>query len=206
VEAKLRRRKQIGVIFLLIIGTACVCLPLFLGLLTGAGEFLVHADTIDRGGAVVLLSGGDVERLDEATRLMQERYADLLVLTDTGAILPDGMMEWQYMRLELIARGVSPAQIQKTYRAVASTRDEALAVREYLQRHQVNHCIVVTDPFHTRRTRLIFRAEFEGSNIDVQVTPATTHWYRSKDWFLSARGWQTTISEYVKLLALWASG
>jgi uncharacterized SAM-binding protein YcdF (DUF218 family) len=167
----------------------------------GAGEFLVHADDLQRSGAVVLLSGGDTERLDEAAFLMRERYAELLLLTDTDQVMPDGMRVGQYQRLEMIARGVSPAQIGTTYLVVNSTRDEAGAVREYLQRHSVSSCIIVTDPFHTRRTRLIFGREMEGTGIDVRVIPARDHWYRAESWFLSRRGWQATVSEYVKLAA-----
>ena len=168
-------------------------------MLYAAGDFLVHTDPIERSGVIVLLSGGDTERMDEAARLMHERYAEELLLTDTARRMPDGMLETQYIRLELVSRGVSPAQIQITDQVVSSTRDEGRAVRAYLQLHQVSGCIIVTDPYHTRRTRMIFRDAFAGTGIDVRVIPSNGHWYRAETWFLSLRGWQTTISEYMKL-------
>jgi uncharacterized SAM-binding protein YcdF (DUF218 family) len=171
-----------------------------------AGEFLVHTDEVQRSGAVVLLSGGSQERVDEAARLMRERYADLLILTDTDQRMPGGMLEWEYIRLEMIANGVSPAQIQPTDHTVSSTRDEARAVRDYLQRHHVSSCLIVTDPYHTRRTRIIYKAEMRGAGIEVRVIPASGHWYRPATWFLSWRGWQATVSEYIKLGALILQG
>jgi uncharacterized SAM-binding protein YcdF (DUF218 family) len=159
----------------------------------------VHADRLERSGAVVLLSGGGNERMDEAARLMRERYADLLILTDTAQTMPDGMLTSHYMRLEAISKGVSPAQIQLTDHVVGSTRDEAGAVRAYLALHQIKSCLVVTDPFHTQRTRLIFRDELSDSGIEVRVVPSSGHWYRPSRWFLSLRGWQATLSEYAKL-------
>jgi uncharacterized SAM-binding protein YcdF (DUF218 family) len=174
----------------------CLVAALFLA----AGEFLVHSDTLARSGAVVLLAGGDKERLGEAAHLMRERYAELLILTDTDSVGPGGMVEWEYVRLEMIALGVSPAQIQPTYHTVASTRDEGKAVLEYLQRHKVSSCIVVTDPYHTRRTRMIFNQEFAGSSIEVRVVAAREHWYSPSGWFLSPRGWQATLSEYGKIV------
>ena len=168
-------------------------------LLYGAGEFLVRSDGLERSGAVVLLSGGGDERMDEAARLMRERYADLMILTDTAQTMPDGMLTASYMRLEAISKGVSPAQIQLTDHVVGSTRDEARAVRAYLELHQVKSCLVVTDPFHTRRTRLIFQNEMQGSGIEVRVIPSLGHWYHAERWFLSLRGWQATLSEYAKL-------
>jgi len=167
--------------------------------LFAAGEFLVHADSLERAGAVVLLSGGGKERMDEAARLMGERYAELLLLTETGNQMDGGMPESQYMRLEAIQKGVSPAQIQFTEPSVQSTRDEAIKVRAYMQLHQISDCIVVTDPYHTRRTRLIFQDSMRGTEIKVRVIPSTGHWYHAASWFLSLRGWQTTASEYIKL-------
>lgn len=163
-----------------------------------AGEFLVHADPLQRAGALVLLSGGGTERLDTAARLMRERYAELLLLTDTSRSMPGGMLEAQYMRLEAVRKGVSPAQIQLT-EPVESTRDEANMVRAYMQLHQITDCIVVTDPYHTRRTRMIFRDAMREAGISVWVVPSSGHWYHANNWFLSLRGWQVTLSEYAKL-------
>jgi uncharacterized SAM-binding protein YcdF (DUF218 family) len=169
------------------------------GVFFAAGEYLVHADPLERTGTVVLLSGGGDERMLTAARLMKERYAELLILTDTGNRLADGTAVTEYMKLEAIADGVSPAQIQFTDHVAGSTRDEAHAVRLYMQLHQITGCIVVTDPYHTRRTRMIFQNEMRGTGIDVRVMPSDGHWYQAGRWFTSLRGWQATVSEYGKL-------
>jgi uncharacterized SAM-binding protein YcdF (DUF218 family) len=187
-------------------GAAAVLALLALAACFAAGEFLVHTDEVKRSGAVVLLSGGSQERMDEAARLMRERYADLLILTDTDQRMPGGILEWEYIRLEMIENGVSPAQIQPTDHTVSSTRDEARAVREYLQRHRISSCLIVTDPYHTLRTRIIFKAEMQAAGIEVRVVPSGGHWYRPAGWFLSVRGWQATVSEYIKLVALILQG
>jgi uncharacterized SAM-binding protein YcdF (DUF218 family) len=59
--------------------------------------------------------------------------------------------------------------------------------------------IVVTDPFHTQRTRMIFREVFDGSGRSVRVHPVPGHWYRSGTWFLSVAGWGNTLREYAKM-------
>jgi uncharacterized SAM-binding protein YcdF (DUF218 family) len=177
----------------------------FLGaMMIAAGDYLVHPDEPRRVGAVILLSGGGDERIDEAARLMRERYAEQLILTDTDTRMKTGLLEWEYLRLELIDRGVSPAQIQPTYHTVGSTRDEAQAVKELMLRHHISSCLVVTDPYHTRRTRFIFRQEMQGSGIEVSVVSAQGHWYTAYGWFLSLRGWQTTFSEYIKLVLVYS--
>lgn len=199
---KMTKRKWTAGIVLAVLVLSCLA-GIFL---YAAGEFLVQTDPLQRSGAVVLLGGGGKERIDEAAGLMRDRFADLLILTDTDSTAPGGMLEWEYVRLEMIDRGVSPAQIQTTYHTVTSTKEEARAVLEYLQRHKVSSCIVVTDPYHTRRTRMIFHQEFEGSGVDVRVVPAQKHWYTPYSWFLSTRGWQATLSEFAKIMAFWLKG
>ena len=78
--------------------------------------------------------------------------------------------------------------------------DEAEAVLRLMRRHDYKTVIVVTDPFHTYRARLIFRDAFRGSGLTVRVHPVTDLWYRSNTWFLSAAGWANTAREYIKLV------
>jgi uncharacterized SAM-binding protein YcdF (DUF218 family) len=83
---------------------------------------------------------------------------------------------------------------------VASTQDEADAVVHLEEQLGFASCIVVTDPFHSRRTQMIFRQSLSGHGIRVRIHPVPGHWYRSNSWFLSTEGWSTTLSEYIKLV------
>ncbi len=162
-----------------------------------AGAVLIIADPLEKADAVVVLSGGN-ERLPEAARLMRERYGEWLVLTETGEIRP-GVFGSDDLRAEANSLGIPSSSILITERTVTSTRDEAVAVLHLMQERNLGSCIVVTDPFHTLRTRVIFRDIFRGSGKEIIVSPVPASWYRSRDWFLSARGWQYTLQEYFKL-------
>ncbi len=59
--------------------------------------------------------------------------------------------------------------------------------------------MVVTDPYHSFRTRLIFRREFRGSEVTISVRPVVGHWFQSSTWFYSREGWEVVILEIVKL-------
>lgn len=176
----------------LVVGLAAVYLILRL-----AGAVLIIADPLEKVDAVVVLSGGS-ERLPEAARLMRERYGNWLVLTETGEIRP-GVFGSDDLHAEANRLGIPSSSILITERTVTSTRDEAVAVLHLMQERNLSSCIVVTDPFHTLRTRVIFRDIFRGSDKEIIVSPVPASWYRSRDWFLSARGWQYTAQEYFKL-------
>jgi uncharacterized SAM-binding protein YcdF (DUF218 family) len=158
-----------------------------------------------KSDAIVLLSGGSPQRTAEAVDLYYERYAQLVVITDTGDAMPDGALVTEFQRMELVLQGVSPNEVMVTERTVNSTYDEARAVRRLMQIHALKSCIVVTDPFHSRRTHIIFQDVFQGSDLSYQVVPARGSGYQPANWFLSPEGWSNTVREYVKLIAYWIS-
>jgi uncharacterized SAM-binding protein YcdF (DUF218 family) len=193
-------------------GKACAvlaCLPvgfiLILIALGVMGGILIIADPLRPTDAIAILSGGgDLARLEEAARLNNEHYARWFILTETGMpILPGSDAHYSnVLKQEAILLGVQDENILFTKGTVSSTRDEAKAIKDILLGRQCSSVIVVTDPYHTFRTRLIFMREFQGSGIKLVVRPVQGHWYHSYDWFFSRRGWQATLSEYIKLIGV----
>ncbi len=185
------------------IGVILVAIPLVvLSVLILAGWFLVVSDPVKESDAIVLLSGGDHVRLNEALRLYRERKAVYFVLTETGeSVSMSDKSATRFMRLELIEKGVASDSILITRGVSTSTSDEARRVKEIMGIYDLQSCIVVTDPYHTFRTRLIFRNVFRTSGMTIRVHPARGHWYHATTWFFSYQGWRMTVQEYIKLFA-----
>lgn len=187
----------LGVVLLLL-------LPLFLYLvLWGMGGILIVGDNLQKSDVVVLLGGGDTLRMQEAVTIYQDKLAGMIILTETGEEDPEtGIPYSQLQKEEMMSLGVPSGGIAFTEEHGNSTYEEAYAVRKLLtQSGKVNSAIIVTDPYHTLRTRLIFRDVFRETNIRVSVRPVRSHWYRSTTWWQSRDGWQFTLSEYAKLFA-----
>lgn len=186
------------------VGLGCallIALPLAAYLFLWAlGGFLIVGDAVERGDAIVLLSGGGDERLDEAVKVFQSGLADHLLITETGTI-PEGggPRASDLLQRQAEAAGIPGDSVWTTLGKSTNTRDEASAVREFCKQNDLKSIIVVTDPYHTRRTQLVFRSAFAGSDIHVMVRPVRDHWYQSSTWFFSLRGWRVTITEYLKL-------
>jgi uncharacterized SAM-binding protein YcdF (DUF218 family) len=179
--------------------TLLVILALLYLFLRGLGAFLITGDRLKTADAVVALGGGGEWRVVEAVRLVQERYGQWLILTEPGEINPGDGPGSRYFRETAIENGLSPFAILVTEEIQRSTHDEAVAVLELMERHQLQSVIVVTDPFHTQRARMIFRQVFDGSGRTVRVHPVPRHWYKSGTWFLTAGGWGNTLREYIKM-------
>ena len=178
---------------------ACL-LPIVYLLMWGMGGVLIVADPLEKANAVAVLSGNEQDRLQETLRILREGFAPLVILTETEELAGGGSSMGTIDKV-ITARavGISNEAILVTKSTATSTRDEALAVLEVAQQRQFTSLIVVTDPYHCFRTRLLFRSIFSGSGIQVSVRPVRDHWYRSYNWWLSAEGRRATLSEYTKL-------
>lgn len=192
----------------LISGTLGICLLLlliFIGCYMSfwaAGAVLIIADPLERADAVAALSGGNIDRVEYAADLMHEKYADLLILTETGENVPElGRSYTTLLRTEAIRLGVPSTAILFTKQPASSTYEEAIAIKQLMQENNIKSVIVVTDAFHSFRTKLIFREVFQDSDIETTVRPVSGQWYQSKTWWLTPAGWQATINEYGKLFA-----
>jgi uncharacterized SAM-binding protein YcdF (DUF218 family) len=171
-------------------------------LLDGLGRYLIVSDPLNEANAIVVLSG-DEGRMVETAALFKEQYADLVILTETEQPSDNGEIETpstQAKRLDALHEGIAEESILITSVQSSSTLDEAKAVLSLMQNRNLTSCIVVTDPFHSRRTRRIFYDVFRGSGITVMVHPVSDHWYHASTWFLSRLGWETTVSEYAKYI------
>lgn len=184
----------------LAIGLGLVIIALSLEIVFWAmGGLLIVSDAIEPSDAIVALSGGE-ERIAEAALLYEEKYGRTVILTETGEFLPEWNVNYSSLLVaEAVRLGIPTGAITITEQAASSTLDEAQAVRDLMSSRGMQSCIVVTDPFHTFRTRLIFRDVFEGTGLSVYVKPVRGHWYKSRSWWLSSEGRTATFLEYIKL-------
>lgn len=166
------------------------------------GAVLVTADPLKSADAAVVLSGDPGERVAFAVKLYRDEVVRFVIITETGERIPEVGPTISDQRAQQAERGGVPAEnILLTQQDAASTVEEARAVRALVEESGFKRLIIVTDPYHTQRTRLIFRDAFSGSGVKIMIQPAAGHWYRSGTWFLSLEGWRITAIEYVKLAA-----
>ncbi len=176
----------------------------FYVLLRGAGAFLIVADPLVEAKAIVILSGGSETRMREALDLYNSGYGEVIILTETGEQLENmDTLHSLDMRIQLMNNGVPAGNILVTSIEVSSTLDEAVAVKQLLERRQFSSAIVVTDPYHTKRASIIFNDVFSENPIEIYIRPVRNSWYSSPSWFLNPQGWRYTILEYVKLIGYW---
>jgi uncharacterized SAM-binding protein YcdF (DUF218 family) len=158
-----------------------------------AGRFLVREDPMRPADAIFVLAGGSVDRWLESVDLYREHLAKSIVLspgrTDKAEIelrargirMPTGA---EVARDAMVQLGVPLDAVQIMPGNLDNTAHEAEACRAFAQSAGWQRVIVVTSPYHTRRTGFAFRREFGNSTVDVLIR-ASRH-----DESEPARWWQ----------------
>jgi len=175
-----------------------------------AARALVVREPLGHSDALVVLAGASahVERAREAARLFREGRAPVVVLTNDnlqGGWSSDEQRNPFFVEraaAELKAAGVPPERIEIIRRPVASTYEEAVALREQSAARGWRTLTLVTSGYHSRRALWTFRRALADTNVRVGVEPAAPGGQTPAPafWWASARGWETVVGEYVKLV------
>lgn len=192
-----RNKKSYYTIFLVLMLIGLCSLILF----WLSGNFLIIGDRVKNVDAIVVLSGDEDSRVKEASKLYLSGLAEYLIISksDHEEIQENQTNSEKKMRIA-IDEGVASDAILFTNQEAGDTIGEARGVLEVANQRKINSLLVITDPYHTRRVKIIFSQIFKGSDITISVHGVLDHWYKSYNWFLSIRGWQKTVEEYAAIL------
>lgn len=154
-------------------------------------------EVLEPSDVIIVLSGEQGERVETAVKLYTQGFAPCLLMTG-------GPVEWNVAAAEIMAwqaesLGVPPQDIVLERKAT-STYENALYTLKILKEKGWRSAIVVTSPYHLRRTRFIFEKVFAGSNIHLSFYGAENPWLVPEEWWRQDRGIEVVGMEYFKLV------
>jgi uncharacterized SAM-binding protein YcdF (DUF218 family) len=168
------------------------------------GEFLVVPENLPtHADAIVVLGGGGNRgnREQQAADLFRRGLAPIVITTGgpvAGEVARATYAEWSLQRL--VRRGV-PANAAFATNEGDSTATDALGVRRVADARGWHDLLLVTDSWHTRRTKLIFDQVFRGTGVRLYASPAPNEHYVADAWWTDEEGAISLTSEYIKLAA-----
>lgn len=191
-----------GCLIFLLVMLVIFC-SIWVGLI-GAGAYLIVGDRVKPVDAIIVLSGDEGDRVEEAIKWYEKGYGKYFVITKTHTEdIGEGQTYSQKLMRIAIDAGVPADSMLVTAGEASSTIEEAMAVKVLANQRQITSILVITEPYHTRRTQMIFNREFKDSEIKVLVHPVEDSWYKPHTWYFSSQGWRQTLAEYASLLLIW---
>jgi uncharacterized SAM-binding protein YcdF (DUF218 family) len=171
-------------------------------LLTGIAEAWVIHDPLSQADAIIVLGGGVQTRPFEAARLFRSGYAPKILVAAPERRPSDnlGITEGDIdlTKQILLTQGVPDSAIITFGNEVSSTYEEALALREWVRQTGAKKMIIVSDPFHTRRVRWLFRKELATTGAQILTGIAAPLKYTMSNWWQTEQGLIEFQNELIK--------
>jgi uncharacterized SAM-binding protein YcdF (DUF218 family) len=164
--------------------------------LSALGQWLDVGGRPLKADYVMVLGGDSDMRPPLAARLYETGLA-------SGVLVPasQGFTDVHHdpMCQALLREGVRRQAIVVLERRVASTRDEASALEDFLALHPGSRVSVVTNHYHTRRAKWIFGQVLGPQARNVSFVSAPARGFDLDTWWQSDCGTGTILLEYRKL-------
>jgi uncharacterized SAM-binding protein YcdF (DUF218 family) len=173
-------------------------------LLRGAADLWIVSDPVGRATAIVVLGGGLETRPFVAAELWQRGLADKILISqapEERAVSIGAMPSHSELNREVLLKLGVPAGTIETFGAAnKNTRDEAVALRKWAEQDAASAFIIPTEIFAARRVRWIFRREFSGTAVRIEVPSVEPPGYTRWNWWKTEQGLLTFQNEVLKYL------
>lgn len=110
---------------------------------------------------IVVLGGGTSSRLRKGLALYDAGLAKQLLLVDSSR------NDWTDL-IQEVCQNCADKKIT-ILEGSRNTFTDAELTKQYCLAQNIQHLLVVTDPYHTRRVAFIFKAQFANSSVSVKV-------------------------------------
>ncbi len=171
----------------------------------GVGFYLSPQDTLQPVDAIVVISGGETRtRTIEGIKLFQDGYAPLMIFSgDTKD--PDSPSNAEVMKTIATEEYDIPGTSIITEDYATSTYENALHLKPIFENNQIQSIILVTSPYHQRRSTMTFQYVM-GNNFQIINHSSTDEIWRKIAWFKDDRAAFLTISELWKIIYIDITG
>lgn len=157
------------------------------------GQFLLIEEEELRPADIIHVLGGRYERYRYTLQLYRQGYGCKLFFTGEE-IAP-------LLRRAAIFHEVPIADVIPVQSRAINTYQEALELKQLLAQHpQLRSVIIVSSPYHMRRTRWIF-GQVLGPQVDIQFAPVPFGQTADQpQWWTDGKSREKVAQEYLKLL------
>ena len=170
--------------------------------LNGVSRALVYKDPLIKVDVIVVLAGGNGNRIEAAARLYHEGFGKRLFFS--GFRVYPGTYTSTLMKNYALELGVPEDKIITSIPDVeVSTRGESIANLELLKKNHVKKFLLVTSSYHTRRSKLMYENAISLFDYDVKffVYPAQDPFVPIQGWWRLRTGQKGVLFEYIKSAA-----
>jgi len=157
------------------------------------GTFMDATENPVKSDLIICLGGGTVERLNKAVSLHEMGYSK------TNAVL---LLGESYDTKEYLKKTYPNVDIVQHHQP-KNTKDEVLYIKNYMFTHGYTSAIVVTDPPHSRRVRVldsVLNVKGDDDDITLHMVSSEVKWWKADKYYDDTRSGERVLSESFRIL------
>lgn len=163
------------------------------------GSFLSPQDKLEKADVIVVVSGGETfSRTQKAVELYKDNWAPKIIVS--GAARSGEISNAMAMKSYAIKKGVLAKDIFIEEES-NSTYENALFSKEIIEENNFKKIILVTSPYHQRRTYMNFRFVLGPDYQIINQSSSDSNW-SSSSYFESKKNIKTTFDEFSRIMYL----
>ena len=151
---------------------------------------LTYEDPPREADVIVMLGGGNEDRITKAAELYNDGYADYVMITPVS----DDPLHYQSVE-DAVRHGISESRLIHEYDAT-STYTNATRTMELMRAYGFTSAIVVTSDYHMKRSKFIFDRVNDGT-FEFTYVPALS--IEGERWIERDYALRIWASEFVKM-------
>ncbi len=173
-------------------------LAIIVALFLNLGNFLDVTRKPLKSDLIVCLGGGGVERINTAIDLYDKNYSiknDFLLMGDRH------QAEWKIRANKKLYKKIKNINMSYT-KKFKNTMEELKYIGEYMKLKHYKSILIVTDPYHSRRVKLLIQTFKKNLNFFSTYTIASSglKWWNKYLFFLNEKSIIVSITEYAKIV------
>ncbi len=165
------------------------------------GQWLTITPHPTKADAIVVLGGGDPERLDQAMALYRQGLAPEVWHTGSMEHPEDPGSEAAYVVGIATTYGVPMVNLHLL--TSTSTWEDAEAITTQALSEQSHSLLIVTDWYHSRRALCVINQQLAGTGIHVVYDLPPERDFRPDNWWRTSLGIRNVFSEVLKFGFYW---
>lgn len=176
-------------------------------IMRGFGNWLIVEDELQKVEALFVLSGGPLDRGNEAVNIYNKGHVQQIVCTGENIPHDFEAVGIKYLESEItrinISRQNVPVENIILIKKGTSTFEEAEEILAYCEQHQLKKVMVLSSRFHTRRINWVLRHQFDDAGIELVLRGAPSSAYNESRWWENEHGLIALNNEYIKIVYYW---
>lgn len=176
-------------------------------ILKGVGNYLDASEQAVAAQRIFVLGGGNYDRGFKAARLWHQGYAPKIICTGSNVSGTVKSLGFSYSEAELTKMRILSLDVDSSLVSAlsmgTSTMDESDLILDYCLLNEWDQIIIVSDVFHTKRIRNVFKRKFKNAGINTVIVGAPSSRYNESEWWKEEAGLIMVNNEYVKHLYYW---